>query len=145
MKVTNIDREFLHISWTTWESSMKFSWKMYLKIILIVTKNQSFTLFWRYNFQKTTGGRGIKLNLPSSFGVKEMKSLESLQLKAEAYLDLKREVMMKLSFNKQRIIFTINSIIHSRLCFKETSENNEIFKTKPGWSIPSWLLQRVVF
>ena len=44
MKKANIDREFLHIFWTTCGNSMKFSGKMCFKIILKVTKNQGFTL-----------------------------------------------------------------------------------------------------
>ena len=39
-KLANFDREFLHIFWTTWGKSMKFSGKMYLKIILKVTKTK---------------------------------------------------------------------------------------------------------
>ena len=44
MKIANIDREFLHVFWATWGTSMKFSGKMCLKIMLKVTKNQDFTL-----------------------------------------------------------------------------------------------------
>ena len=44
MKVANVNREFLHISWTTWGNSMKFSGKLCFKIILKVTKNQGSTL-----------------------------------------------------------------------------------------------------
>ena len=44
MKIANIDKEILHIFWTTWGISMKFSGKMCLMIILKVTKNQGFTL-----------------------------------------------------------------------------------------------------
>ena len=40
MQIANIDREILHIFWTTWEISMK----MWLIIILKVTKRQSSTL-----------------------------------------------------------------------------------------------------
>ena len=40
MKVANIDREILHNVWTTWGTSMKFSEKMWLMIILKVTKNR---------------------------------------------------------------------------------------------------------
>ena len=59
MKIANIDREFLHIFWTTWGNSMKFSGKMYFKIILKVTKNQSFTLSLEDSiFEKTQGGGG---------------------------------------------------------------------------------------
>ena len=45
MKIANIDRQILHIFWTTWGILTKFSGKMSLKIILNVTKNQSFTFF----------------------------------------------------------------------------------------------------
>ena len=44
MKIANIVREILHIFWTTWGISMKFSGKMWIIIILKVTKNQGFTL-----------------------------------------------------------------------------------------------------
>ena len=44
MKTANIDREILHIFWTTGGNAMKFSGKMCFKSILTVTKNQDFTL-----------------------------------------------------------------------------------------------------
>ena len=44
IKLANIDKEFLHIFWTTWGNSMKFSGKICLKIILNVTKIQGFSL-----------------------------------------------------------------------------------------------------
>ena len=44
MKIANIEKENLHILWTTWEISMKLSGKMWLIIILNVTKKQRFTL-----------------------------------------------------------------------------------------------------
>ena len=44
MKIANIDKEILHIFWTTWGCSMKFSGKMWLMIMLKITKNQGFTL-----------------------------------------------------------------------------------------------------
>ena len=57
MKIANIDREFLHIFWTTWGNSMKFSEKMCLKIILKVTKNQGLTLSLEDTFfEKLHGG-----------------------------------------------------------------------------------------
>ena len=43
-KIANTDKEILHIFWTTWGNSMKFSGKICFKIILKVTKNQGFTL-----------------------------------------------------------------------------------------------------
>ena len=50
MKIANIDREILHIFWATWEISMKFSGKMWLTIVLKVTKNQGFTPSLVYTF-----------------------------------------------------------------------------------------------
>ena len=44
MKIADIDREILHIFWTTWGISMKFPGNMWLMIILKVTKNHIFTL-----------------------------------------------------------------------------------------------------
>ena len=49
MKIANIDIEILHIFWTTWEISMKFSGKMGLQT-LKATKKQSFTLFLEDTF-----------------------------------------------------------------------------------------------
>ena len=58
MKIANIDREFFHIFWTTWGNSMKFSGKMYLKIILKVTKTQGFTLSLEDTFFEKPQGVG---------------------------------------------------------------------------------------
>ena len=44
MKIANIDRENLLIFWTTWGISIKFSGKMWLMIILRVTKKQGLAL-----------------------------------------------------------------------------------------------------
>ena len=62
MKIANIDREFLHIFWTTWANSMKFSGKMCFKILLKVTKKTGLHLlvFKRYIFRKTTRGGGVR-------------------------------------------------------------------------------------
>ena len=58
MKIDNINREILHIFWTTWGISMKFSGKMWLIIILKVTKEQSFILSLEDTFfEKPQGGQ----------------------------------------------------------------------------------------
>ena len=44
MKIVNIEGENLHIFWTTWGISIKLSGKMWLMIMLKVTKNKGFTL-----------------------------------------------------------------------------------------------------
>ena len=47
MKILNIEEKNLHIFWTNWGISTKFSGKMCLMIILKVTKKQGFTLSLR--------------------------------------------------------------------------------------------------
>ena len=56
-----------------------------------------------------------------------------MQLKAETYLEPKRTSMMKFCFSQKLFIFAKKSIKDDRLSFKEASENNEHFKTKPRW------------
>ena len=57
MKIANIDRAILHIFWTIWGISMKFSGKMWLMIIK-VTKKHSFTLSLKDTFfKKPQGGQ----------------------------------------------------------------------------------------
>ena len=58
MKIANIDRESLHIFWTIWRISMKFSEKMWLMIVLKVTQNQGLTLSLEDVFGKTTDEGG---------------------------------------------------------------------------------------
>ena len=55
MKIANIDKEFLHILWTTWGNSVKYSGKICFEIISH-EKPGFHRLFRRYIFQKTTGG-----------------------------------------------------------------------------------------
>ena len=73
IKLANIDRESLHIFWTIWGISMKFSGKMWLIIILKITKNQGFTLSLEDAFfiksQERMGG-WVKLTPSSRFRVK---------------------------------------------------------------------------
>ena len=59
MKIGNIDRENLHMFWTTREISMKFSEKKWLMIMLKVTKNQGLTFSFEDTFLEKL--RGIKL------------------------------------------------------------------------------------
>ena len=62
--IVNIDGENLHIFWTTWEISVKFSGKIWLMIILKVTKSQGFTLSLEYAFLKKPqeGGGGAEID-----------------------------------------------------------------------------------
>ena len=57
MKIVNIEGENLHIIWTTWEISMKFSGKIRL-MILKVTKKQVSASLWKIHFwENHSGGR----------------------------------------------------------------------------------------
>ena len=42
--MVNIETEILHISWTTWGTSIKLPGKMWIIMLLKVTKSQGFTL-----------------------------------------------------------------------------------------------------
>ena len=64
MKIANIDREFIHISWTTGGNSMKLSGKMSFKIILKVTKNQGSTLSLEDTFFEKPQGGGSYWSYP---------------------------------------------------------------------------------
>ena len=60
MKLANIDRKILHIFWTTWGISIKLLGKMWLMILLKVTKNLGFTLsLWDRFFKKTWMGEKV--------------------------------------------------------------------------------------
>ena len=65
MKLANIDKENLHIFQTTWGSSMKFSGKMCLVIILKVTKKQGFTTSLENTVLKKPQGGGQNYPTPS--------------------------------------------------------------------------------
>ena len=77
MKIGNIDREILHIFWTTWELQWKFQKRCdFQKRIseknIKSHKNPVFhSFFRRYILGKTTGGGGVKLTpSPQTFRVK---------------------------------------------------------------------------
>ena len=69
MKIANIDRDFLHIFWTTWGNSMKFSGKLCFKIIWKATKKQGSTLSVEDTFFKKPKGE-VNLNHPGRQGLK---------------------------------------------------------------------------
>ena len=67
MKIVNIDGKIFHIFWKTWGISKKFSGKMWLMIILKVTKNQSFIISLEDTvFENSQAGQ---LDAPSRFRV----------------------------------------------------------------------------
>ena len=80
MKIADIDREILHNFWTTWGISMKFSRKMWLMIILKVTKNQRFTLSLEDTFFETAGG-STKLHL-NKFSADVIEEVSKYHVKA---------------------------------------------------------------
>ena len=57
IKIANIDREILDNFWTAWGISITYSEKMWLMIILTVTKNQGFIPSLQDKFfEKPQGG-----------------------------------------------------------------------------------------
>ena len=58
MKIVNIAGENLHIFWTTWGISMKFSGKIKFMIILKFTRNQGFNLSLENTFLEKSHGGG---------------------------------------------------------------------------------------
>ena len=76
MNIANIDREILHIFWTTCGISMTFLGKMWLTIILKVTKNQGFTLSLEDTFfEKPQAGGQTDPPPPSAvLGLKQFSS-----------------------------------------------------------------------
>ena len=58
MKIVNTDGENLHIFWTTWGISMKFSGKLWLMIILKAKKIKGFHL-WGTFFLKNYGRENV--------------------------------------------------------------------------------------
>ena len=66
MKTVNNDKEILQIFWMTWEISMKFSGKMWLMIILKVSKFQGFRISLEDTFFEKPQTANLKLTPPSS-------------------------------------------------------------------------------
>ena len=64
-KIANVEEENLHIFWTTWGMWMTFSGKMWLVIILEVTKNQNCTFSPENVFFEKPKWRGS--NWPPAF------------------------------------------------------------------------------
>ena len=69
MKTVNIEDESLHIFWTTWGVTMKFSGNMCLKILKVT----NFTLSLKSTFLEKLQGGPIDPPLPSLFSVKWAK------------------------------------------------------------------------
>ena len=94
-KLANVDREFLHIFWTTWRNSMKFSGKMCLKIILKVTKNQGFSISLEDTlFENHWGGRGGQIDPPAVLGLKVLlKVLPSFYIRVQQRIKICRNML----------------------------------------------------
>ena len=65
MKIGYIDRENLHIFWATWLIKLKFAGKMWLSVILKVTKKKDFSLSLENTFLEKPQSMGeVKLSSP---------------------------------------------------------------------------------
>ena len=71
MKISYIEREFLHIFGTTWGNSIKFSGNMCLKITLKVTKHQGFTLSLEDKFFEKPQGESNWPPPPAVLGLRQ--------------------------------------------------------------------------
>ena len=65
MKIGYIERENLYIFWMTWLITLKFAGKMWLSIILKVTKKKDFSLSLENRFLEKPQSMGeVKLSSP---------------------------------------------------------------------------------
>ena len=111
MKIVNIEGENLHVFWTIWGMSMKYSGKTWLMIILKVTKKQSLTLFLSRKHTFWKNHRVWPKLTPSLFKVKKI-------------------IIWSMKYNFQRIMFWENfslvNICFRYLCQLLTDLNNLI-------------------
>ena len=88
MKIVNIEEENLHIIWTNWGISMKFSGKMWLTIILKVQKTGLPLLSKKIHFWKNHSG--IKLPPPRHPPSNKHKHFKFFDTVWEANLRIKK-------------------------------------------------------
>ena len=75
MKIATVNREIIHNFWTTWGVSIKFSWKMWIMIILKVTKKQGLTLSLEDTFfaKRQGGSNSLPPPPPAILGLNKLK------------------------------------------------------------------------
>ena len=69
MKIVNTEGENIHIFWTAWGISIKFSGKKWLLIILKVKKKSGFHSLPRKNVVGKTTGEGVTTDSPTFLGL----------------------------------------------------------------------------
>ena len=129
MKIANIDRELLHIFWTTWGNWMKFSGKICFKIMLQVTKNQGFILSLEDTFfEKPQGGVKLTPSFPPAVLGLRIHELEPI-----------REWFLASYTLTIRWRFPIQHNVSS------SSENTELCVPIVNWLTLTFLLVLVIF
>ena len=112
MKILNIDGGNLHLSWTIWGISMKFSGKMWLMIILKVTKHQGFTLSLEDAFSEKPQ-EGIKLSSlpsPNLLRIKRERTLWIWLCILQDILRFPTKLLVKLRFEDFWIFLRLSSL-----------------------------------
>ena len=110
MKIANIDREVLHIFRTTWRILMKFSGKMFLVIILKLTRSQCFTFFVEDAFLKNHRGVGGQIDPSSRFRDKEERSFVWFLLMIYGIFNFERMLL----YSKNRLGAYFKNIVFLR-------------------------------
>ena len=104
MKIVNIFGENLHVFWTSWGISMKFLGKMWLIIILKITKNQGFILSLEDTFLENYKNGGAELTPNPSFTPSLLRvntHYKNIVENASGYLESSMEILtakIKISF-----------------------------------------------
>ena len=119
MKIANIDKERIHMFWTTWAISIKLSGEMWLMLLSKVTRKLGLhPHFGRYIFQKSKG----ESNWPIAF--LRLKLLQKKQFRKQQK-QLVTGLVIKVSIKLQRIYNRIiQQPIHKQKNRKQLKHEN---------------------
>ena len=119
MKIANIDKERIHMFWTTWAISIKLSGEMWLMLLSKVTRKLGLhPHFGRYIFQKSKG----ESNSPIAFlGLKLLQKKQFRKQQKQLVTGLVIKVSIKLQRIYNRII---QQLIHKQKNRKQLKHEN---------------------
>ena len=119
MKIANIDKERIHMFWTTWAISIKLSGETWLMLLSKVTRKLGLhPLFGRYIFQISTG----ESNWPIAFlGLKllQKKQFRKQQKQLVTWLVIKVSIKLQRIYNR-----IIQQLIHKQKNGKQLKHEN---------------------